>query len=112
MKTINRMVVTLIPRQLYIDWANGFDDGGPKIDAESVYATSILIPDSYDEFNYEVYLKRHYKELFETELESWSTDPGSWPKKRDYRTFLKWFRVVPSDSVLEMGKGPRHAVDP
>lgn len=36
MKTINRMVVTLIPRQPYIDWANGFDDGGPKMDAESV----------------------------------------------------------------------------
>jgi hypothetical protein len=33
MKTINRMVVTIIPRQPYIDWANGFDDGGPKMDA-------------------------------------------------------------------------------
>ncbi len=106
MKTINRMVVTLIPRQPYIDWANGFDDGGPNMEVESVYATSILISDSYDEFNYEEYLKRHYKELFEMELEAWMTDPDLWPKNRDYKTFSKWFRVVPSDAVLEMGRGP------
>ena len=111
MKTINRMVVTLIPRQPYIDWANGFDDGGPEMDTEPVCATSVLIPNRFDEFNYEEYLKKHFKELFETELEACSTDPGSWPKKRDYKTFSKWFRVVPSDAVLEMGKGPIQVED-
>ena len=31
--------------------------------------------------------------------------PRQWPRNRNYKTFLKWFRVVPSDAVLEMGKG-------
>ena len=111
MKTINRMVVTLIPRQPYINWANGFDDGGAEMDTEPVCATSVLIPNSFDEFNYEGFLKKHYKKLFETELEAWMTDPDLWPKKRDYETFMKWFTVVPSDAGFEMGKGPIQVED-
>ncbi len=106
MKTINRTVLTILPQQPFIDWANGIDDEGPRLDPDKVHATSILVPDQYDEFNFEAFLKRRYKEIFEAELDSWMTDPDLWPAKRDFPTFLKWFKIIVSDTVYEMGKGP------
>lgn len=67
MKTINRTVVTIIPKKRYIDWANSFDDG-PKLYADTIYATSLLTPENYDEYNYELFMKRNYKKIFEEEL--------------------------------------------
>ncbi len=32
-------------------------------------------------------------------------------KKRDFKTFMKWFEVVPSDAVFEMGKGAIRVAD-
>ena len=106
MKTINRTVLTIMPKRPYIDWANRFDDDGPRLNEDAVHATSILITDKYDEYNYSVFLRKHYKEIFEMELDSWMTDPDAWPQKRSYPMFLEWFTVVVSDTVLEMGKGP------
>ncbi len=71
MKTINRTVVTIIPKKPYIDWANSFDDDGPKLYADTIHATSLLIPENYDEYNYELFMKINYKKIFEEELSSW-----------------------------------------
>jgi len=53
MKTINRTVITIIPKRPYIDWANSFYDNGPKIETDKKLAVSILISDKYDEYNCE-----------------------------------------------------------
>ncbi|MFH1214903.1 MAG: hypothetical protein V1706_00210 [Pseudomonadota bacterium] len=67
--------------------------------------TSILIPDAYDEYNYENWLKKNYKEIFISELESWMLVPESYPKMT-YSVFLKWFEVRVADSVFDFGKKP------
>lgn len=102
MKTINRTAITIIPKQPYIEWANSFDDAETY---DTPHATTILIPDKYDEFNYETYLKKIYKIIFEEELESWMTDPDDWPKKREYKIFKKWFDVICSDMTWDYGVG-------
>jgi len=106
MKTINRTVVTIIPKKPYIDWANSIDDDGPKLYADTIIATSLLIPEKYDEYNYELFMKRNYKKIFEEELSSWMEDPDVWPKNRDYNKFKKWFEIVSSDTVFDLGEGP------
>jgi len=58
MKTINRTVVTVSPKQPYIDWANSFDDDGPDMDTSRSISTAYLIPDKYDEFSYEKFIKK------------------------------------------------------
>jgi hypothetical protein len=58
MKTINRTAITIIPKQPYIDWADSFND--VKVYYKEV-VTTILIPDKYGEFNYEIYLKKSIK---------------------------------------------------
>ncbi len=104
MRTINRTAVTIVPRKPYIDWANSFDDG-PELDTASSHATSLLIPDTYDEYSYETFIKRNYRMIFEEELSSWITDPASWPKRMSYDVFREWFDIIPSDTILELGDG-------
>ena len=111
MKTINRTIITVLPKRPYIDWANSFDDGGPTMDPESIHATSLLIPEKYDELNYEQFLKKNYQIIFEEELAAWMDDPDLWPPKRDYDLFTQWFQVIASDAVFDFGKYPIVAED-
>lgn len=106
MKTINRTVLTIIPRQPYIDWVNSIDQDGIKIDMENKQSLAILISDKYDEYNYEQLLKRNYSDIFEEELNAWIVDPNIWPEDRSYEAFNKWFEVIVSDMVIDMGIGP------
>lgn len=98
--TINRTAITIIPKQPYIDWANSFEDG---VGYDNVHATTILIPDEYGEFDYETYLKKIFKQVFEEQLESWMAD--GWPKKRTYKVFREWFECICSDMTWDYGLG-------
>ena len=106
MKTINRTVVTISPKQPYTDWANSFEDDGPDLDPSELHSTALLIPDSYDEFSYEKFIKKNYSEIFEFELEAWMSDPDEFPKNRTYKKFNEWFEVRVSDTVLDLGSDP------
>lgn len=104
MKTINRTVVTIKGKEPFVEWANSFDDGAPKMDIDESHSTAYLIPDIYDEFNYEKYLKKNFKTIFEAELYSWMMDPNVWPKKRTYKVFGEWFEIQTSTMVFDLGK--------
>ena len=103
--TVNRTVLLVTPKQPYIDWANSFEDGGPTIEPDKLRHTAYLIPDNYDEYNYENWLKKNCKEIFIMELESWMMVPESYPKKMTYKVFKEWFEVRVADSVIDFGKG-------
>jgi hypothetical protein len=111
MKTINRTVLTIFPKQPYIDWANSFEDDGPKMDAETKHSTAVLIPDRYDEYTYEKFLKKIYSKIFQEELAAWMDDPEAWPQDRSYKRFNEWFDIRVSDAVIDLGSGQiRHEV--
>lgn len=105
MKTINRTVLLITPKQPYIDWANSFEDAGPTLSADELYHSAVLIPDKYDEYNYEDWLQRHYKEIFLMELEAWMLVPESYPQMT-HKTFKKWFEVRVAETVIDFGMGP------
>lgn len=104
MKTINRTAITIRPKQPYIDWVNSFKDG-EEYDVDKRHATTILISEDYDESNYEIYLKKIYKILFEGELESWMANPESWPRIKSYKMFKDWFEIICSDTTWDYGTG-------
>jgi len=64
MRAINRTAVYVGPKQPYIDWANSFDDGGPTLSLDKAHGVTFLIPDTYDETNFEKWLKKNYREIF------------------------------------------------
>jgi hypothetical protein len=104
MKTIKQTAITIRPKQPYIDLANSFDDG-EKYDPDKRHATTILISEEHDEFNYEIYLKKIYKILFEEELESWMDNPDDWPKIKSFQIFKDWFEIIFSDMIWDYGTG-------
>jgi hypothetical protein len=65
--------------------------------------TVYLIPEGDAEP--EGYVRRHFKAIFEEELNSWYTDPDLWPKDRSFKTFKKFFSVQVSTMVFDLGKG-------
>ncbi|MFO7761007.1 MAG: hypothetical protein R6V20_05285 [Desulfobia sp.] len=105
-KILNRTVLLVSAKQPYIDWANSFDDGGPLLSEDQVQATAILIPDTYDEFNYENWLKKNWRKIFEQELEAWMLDADCWPKKLTYQMFKQWFSITVTDTVIDLAGGP------
>jgi hypothetical protein len=106
MNTINRTAVIISPKQPYIDWANSFEDSGPMLEPFEIQPTVFLIPDKYDEYNFDKYLKKKHAVIFEEELASWMTDPDVWPKSRSYKKFNEWFKVSISDMVIDLGADP------
>lgn len=74
--------------------------------ADKLHHTSILIPETYDEYNYENWLKKNFKDIFVLELESWMTDPEVWPHKLTYTMFQQWFEVRVADAAIDFGKKP------
>jgi hypothetical protein len=66
--------------------------------------TVYLVPEAKD--TPEDYLRRHYKPMFEEELNSWYTDPDMWPKDRSFETFKRFFTVLVTTMVYDLGKGP------
>lgn len=103
MKTINRTVVIISPRQPYIDWANSFHEHGPKIDPSEPYSIVLLIPGEFDKSSYEDYVADNYLKFFELELESWMATAAHWPSDRSYEVFKEWFDVRVADMVLDVG---------
>ncbi len=103
---INRTALTVIPNQLYINWANALDDDGPKLDINNPHSepTVYLTDEIADNAALTRTLRRHYVQIFEYELSNWHLVKKDWPRKRDFRTFQDWFDVRISTIVLDLSK--------
>ena len=102
MKTINRTVLILTPKQPFMDWANRFEEGTSEAEPVSTHHSAYLIPEKYDESNFRTYLKKNFSTIFEEELYSMITDAELWPQKRDYKTFNEWFDTHACDTVFDL----------
>ena len=65
--------------------------------------TVYLIPQ--DRTEPKTYIRRHFKAIFEEELNAWYTDPDMWPKERSFNTFKKFFTVQIGTMVFDLGGG-------
>ena len=83
MRTINRSAITITYKKPFIDWHN-------KLFPDIIYHENILgesktylINQIFD--NAEQVLKKHFKDIFEIELEGICTDESDWPKKEKFQ---------------------------
>jgi hypothetical protein len=94
---VNRGALILRYKEPAVRWINDVDPSpsSDPISLESVNEerTVYLISDTAgdDSKRFERWLKRHYAEIFEMELEGWYTDPNLWPKQISYEMFRQWF---------------------
>jgi len=95
MKTINRLVAIVKPKQPFLDCLESL----PNWDMELALAelrkdcTAILIPEFGSNEEALRYIERKYKAIFEIELNDWHTDDGVWPKNKSLQVFRQWFDI-------------------
>jgi hypothetical protein len=108
---INRAAVILKYREPAVRWINeadpSCDDPGMTLDTVNRERTVYLIGDEHAESRAAMYswVERHYRELFEAELEGWYTDSQLWPRERTFRLFQAWFDVECHSAVVDMAEG-------
>ncbi len=102
MKTLHRSAITINYKKPFIEWNNKlFPD---LLMEENVCGESktYLIDNIFD--NAEEVIKKHFKIIFETELEGICTDENEWPKKLSIKLFNEWFSYEISDWVMDLSK--------
>jgi hypothetical protein len=101
--TINRIAVILIPTEACLNWVNSCDDDKMTLDEIQEDPTTFLIPDGPGEPASQV--RRHFKEMFIEELNSWYTDSSLWPKDLSFKAFKNFFAIHAASMVVDLGKG-------
>lgn len=104
---INRAAILLRLKAPAIAWVNAYvpAEDGSEITLEdanregTVYLVALEDTETWDMVEEWVIL--NYRDLFEAELEEWSTDPALWPDDRSYRVFQEWFDVECHTVILD-----------
>ena len=103
MNLINRSAILLRPKEPYINWAANLDDHSPAAAQALRDQTSIYL---VNEIHYNTdenrAIKRHFEEVFESELNAWHRDPAAWPENRSLKMFRDWFDVEVQSMVIEL----------
>jgi len=103
MLTINRTVAIIKPKKPYIKWANSLPDTDREY-ADEVFQKdqrALLIPEHDTQKEDKTYIDTMWKEIFEEELEGWSTNKAWWPKNRTKKMFCQWFDVEFHSMVID-----------
>ncbi|MFZ5802927.1 MAG: hypothetical protein ACOY3K_07475 [Candidatus Omnitrophota bacterium] len=103
-ESINRTALVVSHKKPFLDWIKYVDPSTPMIDEKHDSKTVYLLPDDEGASDdWQRYLKKHFKEIFEQELGAWYTDPETWPKDRPWKVFNEWldyeFQSIVYDTV-------------
>ena len=106
MHTINRAVLIVKPKNPYLNWVNGLNQSEtPVTYDELITEQSVFLIPAVDEGELELNMRRHFKTIFENELEGWSMDHEAWPKKLTFKLFNEWFQLEWGSEVFDLGRG-------
>lgn len=106
-RTINRAALVVRPRQAYLDWASSLDDEAPEHAKALANRVSVyLLGEDPEAVAETAPLENYFEEIFELELEAWSTDEDEWPKQRTLKMFHEWFEAVGESIVTDLESGP------
>jgi hypothetical protein len=108
MKSINRGVVVIKPREPFLEWINRESPLSLPVTMEYLYqdCTAILVPDLYSLEDMLDYLEPLKPMLFEAELKAWNRDPTTWPQERTAETFDAWFKPEVHSEVWDAVDAP------
>jgi hypothetical protein len=104
--TIDRAVITLIKKEPYLKWANSISDPDLVSTLEDLNSdpSTYLIPSGESNVELLAHLCVLSKEIFEIELNGWSTDEKEWEKDKSWENFNKWFDYTISSMPIDLGR--------
>lgn len=108
---LNRTALLLRYKEPAIRWINEADpvEDSMVITGEHVNTERTVYLISDDGENGETqqaWIKRNFRQLFETELEGWYTDPNLWPKRLTLTLFHEWFETEFNSVIIDTVDGP------
>ncbi len=100
MKALDRSAVTINFTQAFADWYNALEGSlqmYPNMLGES---KTYLLPSNYDDAG--KFIKKHYKQIFEAELEDINMEFDDLPFPVTFALFEQWFTYEISDWVIDL----------
>lgn len=102
MKFVNRCVVSLKPKQPFMDWAVSIETEIPE--DWTLEGGAYLLDEQETEEGLRQVLKAHASEIFENELSAWEEDRSKWPETRNMDTLKEWFDLHVSVAGFDLGQ--------
>ena len=104
---LNRGLVLLRPKQLFVDWVRDSDPGTPVSEEVAWKAIEAFLIPQFDRTpDSHTWTHDNFELMFEIALDSWFTDPSLWPEPRDWETFNRWFNVELVDMAWDLVDEP------
>ncbi|MDH5297887.1 MAG: hypothetical protein OEV91_02610 [Desulfobulbaceae bacterium] len=106
---VNRAALILKAKKPYVQWINESDPANnslPLSMAEVNRERTVYLIDDPEVEELDEWIALNCANLFESELEDWSTDQSLWPQSRDMKLFKKWFSVECHTVLIDAGTGP------
>ena len=85
MEYINRSAAVVKPEQPFLEWLNALPNSDIRLNLRDIQqdCTVLLSPEFDDENQSLLYIKAHFKIIFDKELDGFCANPNYWPQKRD-----------------------------
>lgn len=103
MEPINRFALIVRPKRRYMEWANAVDTDGPRLTLDELPSlTEVYLLDATDsEADREELIDVYAEEIWEQQLDGWSTDETQWPVNRTPHALRDWFDLTFVDMVFD-----------
>ena len=100
MQILTRSAITISYKKPFITWANNLTPEIPFEENLLGESKTYLAKELFDDA--EKQMRKHYKAIFEFELEGVWLDENDWPQKRTFKIFCEWFDYEVSDIVIDL----------
>ena|ERR1051326_8520812 len=104
MKDVNRVAIVVRPKEPFFDWLRAVEPEAPIDGLGSDEPGTVYLAKVGEIFDAERVVRRHFQAIFEAELDAWYRDPKTWPRRRSYAMFRKWFEVRLMETVFDLGR--------
>src|SRR4051794_38166287 len=97
MRVVNRIAVTIVGAQPYLEWMRDtdadFNQGVMTVQPAKAYGSAFLLPEFELEESVQEWVEDNAGWLFDFQLSAWTENEATWPAARDLKAFRAWFHV-------------------
>ena len=104
---MNCFAVTLVPTEVCLAWIKSCPDGDDDLTMAQLQDEPTIFSLPEGRLDPETSIRRHYKTMFEEELDSWYSDQDLWPKDLSFKNFKRFFTICVSTMVFDLGERRR-----
>ena len=104
MHTLNRSALIVTPKQPFLNWVNAVDPTDSKVTLKQIQEdpSIYLVPECDTADDIADVLLNLYAEIFADQLYGWYVKEETWPQKRSFEMFRRWFDVQHHSMLVDL----------